>query len=344
MPDRRITLKDIAAACGVSVMTVSRVLRKQRHVKAGIRERVEEAAQRLGYRPDPGLSALVRHRQQVREGKPTGERLTLIVPEEKRFGWGSYPILTELEGDIEAEAGRLGYQLEKVDIPADGTLLETTLRKLYTKGIRGLMIAPEVDISGIATQRWDDFVVVALGPGALDAPFHGIRNDFYQMGKCAVETLHAMGHRRLGYLASEADLHTGYRALGALLAHGRMHPETEVQVFDIPQWSESPPKGYLTWIRQNHPTAIVSIGKRMMVWHETWKAKDKPAIEFVQLNRPRWDHSVHGVCTPPTVHGTLVAQRLHQLLLDDARGIPKARAVVRVDGYWAPSHGRAPQK
>jgi LacI family transcriptional regulator len=344
MPAPRVTLKDIATACGVSVMTVSRVLRKQRHVKAGIRERVEAAAERLGYRPDPGLSALVRHRQQVREGKPTGERLTLIVPEEKRFGWGSYPILTELEADIGAEAGRLGYQFQRMAIPADGRQLGPTLHKLYNKGIRGLMIAPEIDISGIAAKSWDDFVVVALGPGALDAPFHGIRNDFFQMAKCAAETLQKMGHRRLGYLASEADLYTGYRALGALLAHDRTHPATAVEVFDIPTWAESPPKGYLTWIRRFRPTAIVSIGKKMLPWHENWITRNKPGIEFVQLNRPRWDPSVHGVCTPPTVHGTLVAQRLHQLLLDDARGIPEARAVVRVDGYWAPAHGRALQK
>lgn len=62
----------------------------------------------------------------------------------------------------------------------------------------------------------------------------------------------------------------------------------------------------------------------------------KPAIEFAQLNRPRWDRRLHGVCTAPGVHGTLNIQRLHQLLLDGERGIPRARAVVRVDGHWVP--------
>lgn len=57
-------------------------------------------------------------------------------------------------------------------------------------------------------------------------------------------------------------------------------------------------------------------------------------IEFAQLNRPRWDRAIHGVCTVQRVHGTPIIQRLHQFLLDDERGIPKARVVVRVDGYW----------
>lgn len=334
MPSRRITLKDIATECGVSVMTVSRVLRKQRHVKAAVREQVETAAERLGYRPDPALAALVRHRQQTAAGKPTGEQLVLVVPEEKEFGWGRYQILKELEEDIQAEAARLGYQLGRIAIPSDGMQLEPTLRKLYNKGIRGLMLAPEIDLSGILPERWSDFVVVSLGPGAVQAPFHAIRNDFFQMGQCACRNLRAKGHLKLGYLISEADGHTGYRALGAVLSYAKTNPDTEVRTFHIQDWTEHPPRGYLSWVRQYRPTAIISIGKKMIRWHEAWRIQKKPVIEFVQLNRPRWDRSIHGVCTPPTVHGTLIAQRLHQLLLDDERGIPKARAIVRVDGYW----------
>lgn len=45
------TIKDVAHRCGVSVSTVSRVLRNHPDVHPKTREKVEKAIQELGYRP-----------------------------------------------------------------------------------------------------------------------------------------------------------------------------------------------------------------------------------------------------------------------------------------------------
>ncbi|MBN1670829.1 MAG: LacI family DNA-binding transcriptional regulator [Kiritimatiellae bacterium] len=45
-------LKDIAEAAGVSIRTVSRVLKNNGYVAAGKRERIEQIAKKLGYRPN----------------------------------------------------------------------------------------------------------------------------------------------------------------------------------------------------------------------------------------------------------------------------------------------------
>ncbi|GAB4555917.1 MAG: LacI family DNA-binding transcriptional regulator GntR [Rhizobacter sp.] len=54
----RVTLGDVAAAAGVSPITVSRALRGERSVAAELVERVRAAAQQLGYVPDPAARAL----------------------------------------------------------------------------------------------------------------------------------------------------------------------------------------------------------------------------------------------------------------------------------------------
>ena len=54
----RITLDEVAAAAGVSPITASRALRGQRSVDPALVERVREAAERLGYVPDPAARAL----------------------------------------------------------------------------------------------------------------------------------------------------------------------------------------------------------------------------------------------------------------------------------------------
>ena len=54
----RITLADVAHSAGVSAMTASRALRGERHVDPELIARVQAAARKLGYVPDPAARAL----------------------------------------------------------------------------------------------------------------------------------------------------------------------------------------------------------------------------------------------------------------------------------------------
>jgi len=54
----RTTLSDVARAAGVSPITASRALRGERGVAQDLVQRVEDAAQQLGYVPDPAARAL----------------------------------------------------------------------------------------------------------------------------------------------------------------------------------------------------------------------------------------------------------------------------------------------
>jgi LacI family transcriptional regulator len=69
---RAMTIKDVAAAAGVGVATVSRVLSGQGSVSPRTRERVLAAAQRLDYRP----SALGRSLKLQRTGS-----IGLVLPD-----------------------------------------------------------------------------------------------------------------------------------------------------------------------------------------------------------------------------------------------------------------------
>ncbi len=61
-PRRTLTLRDVSEASGVSEMTVSRVLRNRGDVSVATRERVLEAARRLGYVPNKIAGALASQR------------------------------------------------------------------------------------------------------------------------------------------------------------------------------------------------------------------------------------------------------------------------------------------
>ena len=57
-PKRPLTLRDVSEASGVSEMTVSRVLRNKGDVSAATRQKVQDAAKRLGYVPNKIAGAL----------------------------------------------------------------------------------------------------------------------------------------------------------------------------------------------------------------------------------------------------------------------------------------------
>ncbi len=58
----RVTLADVALAAGVSPITVSRALRGERAVDPVLVDRVQAAARKLGYVPDPAARALASQR------------------------------------------------------------------------------------------------------------------------------------------------------------------------------------------------------------------------------------------------------------------------------------------
>ena len=77
MPESTVpTLKDIALATGVSIMTVSRVLRGSPKVAAAKRELILKEAKRLDYQPDPHLARMM---QVVRGKKETRVRAVIAV-------------------------------------------------------------------------------------------------------------------------------------------------------------------------------------------------------------------------------------------------------------------------
>jgi len=80
---RKPTLDDVAGVAGVSRASVSRVINGQTQVAPEIRDRVREAVERLGYRPDPAARALARGHGDVVE-------LVVIDNQPTNFGTNTY--------------------------------------------------------------------------------------------------------------------------------------------------------------------------------------------------------------------------------------------------------------
>jgi len=88
---KRVTMKDVAQAAGVSVTTVSHVINTSRHVDSATKARVLETIEQLGYLPNSIARSL-------RSGKT--RIVALIVPD------ASNPFFADVARQIE----NIGYQ------------------------------------------------------------------------------------------------------------------------------------------------------------------------------------------------------------------------------------------
>ncbi len=210
-----VTIRDVALAAGVHVSTVSRALNpaKRALISDEVLRVVEQAAQKLGYRPNRAAAAL-------RTGRT--HTIGVLVPDITN------PVFPPILQGIEASAAARGYFVFVANV-GDPQLARPILERMQAQQIDGLVMAiamrddPLVDhivrngMHAVLVNRADE-------SGRLPAV---VSDDRLAM-KLAVDHLVTLGHRRIAHLAGPQDVPTGVgRRQGveqALRDHGLPRP------------------------------------------------------------------------------------------------------------------------
>jgi len=179
-----VNLKDVATAAGVSVATVSYVLRGAKPVSREVEARVWEAARELGYQPNRSAQAL-------RTGR--SRTLGLLVPDLTN------PYFPALVQAIETTARSLGYALILIDAQNDPATEQQGLELLASYCIAGLVWVPVADPPGPLP-----FPAVLVDRPAEG--FDAVQADHYQGGALLGAYALQLGHRQIGLLSGPAEL------------------------------------------------------------------------------------------------------------------------------------------
>lgn len=207
------TLSDIAQRCGVSMMTVSRVVRGIGGVSEKTRLRIEEVLRELQYRPNPFSRILANQRQSLpRVRKQDLAIVAYLDTDQSEYSQEMFKVMAE-------ESGSLGYRVEYHLLPEQATEQARLSRKLYFAGIRGVILGPaqnELRLEGFDISL---FTIVSMGALEHMPAINSVSQDYFQGLYLAAMKCKQMGLKRIGlFIDQNTEARTGHRWLGAYYA------------------------------------------------------------------------------------------------------------------------------
>lgn len=185
---RKASIRDVAAAAGLSAATVSKVLRGDPTVTEGNRSAVNDAVARLGYRIDP-LAANLRRGQR--------SLLGVIVPDFENPFFGA--ILRALEAGADA-AGLTLVAMSSWESPEREAAL---IQKMRDWRVAGLVIAPvrsSAPVSALLAEG--DLRAVLIDRVEAGGGFGSVCADDHAGAAAIARHLAAAGHARVLLVAS----------------------------------------------------------------------------------------------------------------------------------------------
>jgi DNA-binding LacI/PurR family transcriptional regulator len=183
-PSGRVTIADVAAASGVGVGTVSRVINGAANVRESTRRTVLAVIKQLGYRPSYLAASLSR-------GTP--RTIAIVVPH-----LTTPSTVLRLAGAL-AVLDRQGYDTVvcNVDTPGQRDHHLTTLTSRYrVDGV--IVISLRLSRQWLAAFRRTQVPLVAIAVALAGVP-HTVIDDVLG-GRIATEHLLSLGHRRIGFV------------------------------------------------------------------------------------------------------------------------------------------------
>src|SRR5262249_19890873 len=204
-----VRMKDIAHELGVSVVTVSKVLRNHSDISDETRERVLRRIKELNYRPNLAARALV-----------TGRTCTvgLVVPDLV------HPFFAQVAKGLSRVLRKKGYSVVISSSEEDTELEQQEVDQLLARRVDALLIASAqwtVDTFRRIEEQQVPYVLIDRFFAGLTANFVGV--DDHEAGRLAVEHLIDQGCRRIAHIrgpevSTAIGRAEGYRQ--ALAAHG----------------------------------------------------------------------------------------------------------------------------
>ena len=214
----KVTLKDVATAAGVSMMTVSNVIHNRAYVREEMRQKVQDKIRELGYVPNRAaqqLAGVFRPKFGLLYPNVTNPFISSVIV-------GTMKAASDLESDVSIQLA----------MPKEDHKIKDIFARMIDAGTNGFLLPSPIAETVTRAYKGEPLPVpaVAIAPGEALPGLLSVRADERTAAFKLVSTLIDYGHRRIGHIAgpetqsASKARYEGY--VQALEAHG-IDPQPE---------------------------------------------------------------------------------------------------------------------
>ena len=327
-------MKHVAAAAGVSTAAVSLALRGDSSIPEGTRRRIAAEAERLGYRRNPLVSALMAGLRGRHPRRCDAHVIAYVesypaeIPPQQRAS------LLRFRNGARAEASRQGYTLGLFRLGAGGLPEDRLRRVLSDRGVRGVVFAPFPRTGTRLGSGWEAYALAAIGY-SLEAPrLHRAVNHQLNSIQLALAALAERGYRRIGLAVTRHEDERARRHwLSAVLLARHDHEDGD-RAFPLLYADEITRSAFAAWVSRERPDVVVSteLGVRSML--EAAERRLGRRVGFAHLHLVPPLSGCSGIDQNNEKVGAAAVDLVVEQLHANSFGPPDDPKTVLVEGMW----------
>jgi LacI family transcriptional regulator len=327
-PKGRVSLRDIAAAADVCLMTVSLSLRDNPKISQATRERVQKLARELGYHPDPEISRLMKRLRISRTARGTTSLAILDFYPRLDFAELSYH--RRIRQGILARAEELGFAVSQFQAAAYKFNLEHILKLVRNRGIDGLILFPSVvaPLTLDPAADWRDLSVVSVTNSILSPRFHCVVPHQFGNMMRLIEAMKEHGRHKISAVIEESfDERTAHHFTAAMNWHGHGR-----RILIVPNAASAAEKTALIarWIAK-HDSDMVFAQSPESVIQALARLRRRQATVVAALGTPNHDQFSY-LNEHPEVVGSAAIELLAGMMYYHETGVPQHPRMTMIDG------------
>jgi len=348
---RNLTMADLAKQAGVDQSTVSLALRNSSRISPQTRDKIHKLAAKLGYRPNPLISALMQNRRKRLEigGNSVVAWVTSWPTQD---GWisGGSSYKAFFDGATERLA-ELGFRPELFWFDKKSLTPTRFSNIILARGITGLIIAPVPSDEPELQLDWNKFSSVTLGPSLHSPNLDRVDAAHYEGILTALQNCKDLGYKRIGLAIDHALIERFQkRWLAGYFVHAT-DPDTDtplLEVFMEPLHQTDSIQQFYSWFKKSNPDVIITASKqdglRLIELLDKGLGKSVPQdIGVAILNCQTKDDTLSGIFQFPKLLGAEAGEILVRKIMLNEIGLPEHPLTFSLNGVWNPGTTVRPQ-
>lgn len=331
------TIRQLASLAGVSRTTVSLALRNHPSLPADTRARIQKMAAAHGYKQDPVVSSLMAQLRTSRAQRSV-ERIAYFTTWDTRDGWRKPGNENNYFLGTCERASKLGYEIEHIWAREPGVTTARLSKILYTRAIRGIVLAPFSSPRSHITMDWKHFATAAISHTLVRPLVHRASHGHYNGMFLALRHLRHHGYRRIGFATRlEQSERVGSSWLAALLVYQQSIPESQrvpPLLSPVPTNAIMDVDAFKQWYHVHKPDAVVSNLSNLIDILHGMGLHVPEDVGFASLDLTSKDDPWSGIDQQAMEVGAAALDLVVTQLQNNEFGLPKYPKTVHMDGLW----------